>query len=78
MSKYAQNGLRMHLLQSRISKCLWGGEGGPPYPPPLAPMVLNLCLRHSTLSLHYKLRLLLQFFFRGDLMGRFDLIEVIS
>jgi hypothetical protein len=31
MAKYAQNGLRMHLLQSRISKC---SGGGPPYSPP--------------------------------------------
>ena len=31
MAKYAQNGLRMHLLQSRISK--WSG-GPPPNPPP--------------------------------------------
>ena len=78
MAKYAQNGLRMHLLQSRISKC----SGERTTIPPLAPTVLNLCLRHSTLPLLYKLRLLLQFFLRtlnrGDLMGRFDLIEVTS
>ena len=32
--------------------------------PPLAPAVLGSCLRHSTLSLLYKLRLLLQLFLR--------------
>jgi hypothetical protein len=37
--------------------------GGPTYPS-LAPMVLSSCLRHSTLPLLYKLRLLLQFFLR--------------
>jgi hypothetical protein len=31
MAKYAQNSLRMHLLQSRISK--FSGRG-PPYSPP--------------------------------------------
>jgi hypothetical protein len=31
MAKYAQNGLRMHLLQSRISKF---SGGAPLYPPP--------------------------------------------
>ena len=69
-----QNMLRMHLPQSRISK-LSGGE--PLYPPPtreggyplsgfppLGPVVLGSCLRHSTLPLLYKLRLLLQFFLR--------------
>ena len=65
MAKYAQNGLKMHLLQSRISKF---SGGGPPYPisgsPPLAPAVLGSCLWHSTLPLLYKLRLLLQFFLR--------------
>ena len=30
MAKYAQNGFRMHLLQSRISKF---SVGGPTYPP---------------------------------------------
>ena len=28
MAKYAHNGLRMHLLQSRISKFSGGGGGG--------------------------------------------------
>jgi hypothetical protein len=32
MAKYAQNGLRMHLLQSRMSK--FSGRG-PPYSPPI-------------------------------------------
>jgi hypothetical protein len=32
--------------------------------PPLAPVALGSCLRHSTLPLLYKLRLLLQFFLR--------------
>jgi hypothetical protein len=45
-----QNMLRMHLLQSRISKFSGGGFGS--------------CLWHSTLPLLYKLRLLLQFFLR--------------
>ena len=74
MAKYTLNGLRMHLLQSRISKF---SGGGPPYPlptrdggtpfsgsTPLVPAVLGSCLRHSTLLLLYKLRLLLQFFLR--------------
>ena len=74
MAKYAQNSLRMHLLQSRISK--FSGRG-PPYSPPtreggtllsgsppLAPTALGSCLWHSTLPLFYELRLLLQFFLR--------------
>ena len=76
MAKYAQNGFRMHLLQSRISKCSGGGpryspptrEGGAgtllSCSPPLAPTALGSCLWHSTLPLLYKLRLLLQFFLR--------------
>ena len=70
-----QNMLRMHLLQSRISK-FSGGE--PLYPPPTreggkppsrtlphsGSPPLGSCLRHSTLPLLYKLRLLLQFFLR--------------
>ena len=38
--------------------------------PPLPPEVLGSCLRHSTLPLLYKLRLLLQFFLR-TLLGVF-------
>ena len=67
-----QNMLRMHLLQSIISK--FSGKG-PLYPPstregpplglfPTVSAALGSCLRHSTLSLLYKLRLLLQFFLR--------------
>ena len=63
MAKYAQKGLRMHLLQSRISKLSV-------YCPSRA--LPHLRLRHSTLTLLYKLRLILQFFFRTLLMG-FDI-----
>ena len=65
-----QTMLRMHLLQSRISKFSLvpppTRNGGTPLSgsPPLAPAVLGSCLRHSTLPLLYKLRLLLQFFLR--------------
>jgi hypothetical protein len=66
MAKYAQNGFRMHLLQSRISKCFRGRTPIPPHLPErgetLAPP--HLCLRHSNLPLLYKLRLLLQLFLR--------------
>ena len=74
MAKYAQNSLRMHLLQSRISKF---SEGEPPYPPPTReggnpPLVLFLTCacgaRIVPLPLNspllYKLRLLLQLFLR--------------
>jgi hypothetical protein len=60
MAKYVQIGLRMHVLQSRISKF---SGGGAQYPP-LAAAALGSCLRHSTLPLLYKLRVLLQFFLR--------------
>ena len=56
-----QNMLRMHLLQSRISETPLSGS---PPPPPLAPVVLDSCHRHSTIPLLSKLRLLLQFFLR--------------
>ena len=74
MAKYAQNGLRMHLLQSRISKFSGEHPCTPRLPergqtpvsgsPPLAPVALGWCLWHSTLPLLYKLRLLLQYFLR--------------
>ena len=51
MAKYAQNGLKMHLLQSRISKF---SRGGPLYPPPArdegkppSRALPHLHLRHS-------------------------------
>ena len=88
MAKYAQKGLRMHLLQSRISKF---SGGPPPYPPPtregeppsraLPPLGLRRsgsCLRHSTLPLLYKLRLLLQFFSRALLCFRLNIKQLIS
>jgi hypothetical protein len=56
MAKYAQNGLRMHLLQFQNVHL----SGSPPF----VPMALGSCLWHSTRPLLYKLRLLLQFFLR--------------
>jgi hypothetical protein len=49
------------LLQSRISNV---SGRGPPYPSPSRTLAFGSCLRHSTLHLLCKLRLLLQFFLR--------------